>query len=99
MDEVGASKLCGRKRAPCHLCENVKDTCTFKSKHLDEIHKINKKYKCNTKMAVHLIECKTCGEQYTGSGTKKKFRSGKNNYKIMLRKIMNKEAVPKQALK
>ena len=46
LDEVGRSKPCGEKGPPCHLCESIKDTCTFKSKHLDEIHKINKKYNC-----------------------------------------------------
>ena len=76
----------------------MKDTCTFKSKHLDEMHKINKKYNCNSKIAVHLIECQICGEQYTGS-TKTKFRSRANNYKSTEQKFMNKEVVPKQALK
>ena len=38
LHELGRSKLCGEKRPPCHLCENIKDTCTFKSKHLEEIH-------------------------------------------------------------
>ena len=61
-DEEGRYKPCGGKRPPCHLSENMKDTCTFKSKHLDEIHKINEKYNCNSKMAVYLIECWTCGE-------------------------------------
>ena len=70
LDEVGRSKPCGGKRPPCHLCENMKDTCTFKSKHLNEVHKINKKYNCNSKMAVYLIECEICGEQYTGSSKK-----------------------------
>ena len=98
LNEVGRSKPCGGKRPPCHLCENMKDTCTFKSKHLNEVHKINKKYNCNSKMAVYLIECEICGEQYTGS-TKTKFRSRANNYKSMQRKFVNKEAVPKQALK
>ena len=37
--EVGRSKPRGGKRPPCHLCENMKDTCTFKSKHLNEVHK------------------------------------------------------------
>ena len=36
LDEVGRSKPCGGKRPPCHLCENMKDTCTFKCKHLNE---------------------------------------------------------------
>ena len=55
----------------------MKDTCTFQSKHLNEVHKINKKYNCKSKMTVYLIECEICGEQYTGS-TKKKFTSGAN---------------------
>ena len=73
----------------------MKDTCTFKSKHLDEIHKIKKKYKCNSKMAVHLIECQICGEKYTWST---KFRSRANKYKSTQQKFMNKETVSKQAL-
>ena len=56
LDEVGRSKSCEGKRPPFHLCENIKETCTFKSKHLDEIHNINKNYNCNSKMAVYLIE-------------------------------------------
>ena len=40
LDEVGRSKPCRGKRPPCHLCENMKDTCTFKSKHLNEVHKL-----------------------------------------------------------
>ena len=95
---VGKSKSCGGKRPPCHLCENMKDRCTFKSKHLNEIHKINKKYNCNSKMAVYLIECEICGEQYTGS-TKTNFISRANNYNSTQRKFVNKVAVPKQALK
>ena len=49
-------------------------------------------------MAVYFIKCEICGEQYTGS-TKTKFRSRANNYKSTQRKFVNKEAVPKQALK
>ena len=98
LDEVGRSKPCGVKRPLCHLCESIKDMCTFKSKHLNEVHKINKKYNFNSKTAVYLIECEICGEQYTGS-TKTKFRSRANNYKSTQRKFVNKEAVPKQALK
>ena len=97
LDEVGRSKPCGGKRPPCHLCENMKDTCTFKSKHLNEVHKINKKYNCYSKMAVYLIECEICGEQYTGN-TKTKFRSRAKNYKSTQRKFVNKQAVPTQAL-
>ena len=49
LDEVGRSKPCGGKRPPCHLRKNMKDTCTFKSKHLNQVHKINKEYNCNSK--------------------------------------------------
>ena len=45
-------------------------------------------------MAVHLIECEICGEQYTGS-IKTKFRSRANNYKSTQRKFVNNKAVPK----
>ena len=60
---------------------------------MDEIHKINKKYNCNSKMAVYLIECQICGEQYIES-TKATFRSRANNYKRTQQKFMNKETVP-----
>ena len=49
LDEVGRSKPCGGKRPPCHLRKNMKNTCTFKSKHLNEVHKTNKEYNCNSK--------------------------------------------------
>ena len=49
-------------------------------------------------MGVYLIEREIFDEQYTGS-TKTKFRSRANNYKSTQRKFVNKEAVPKQALK
>ena len=49
-------------------------------------------------MLVSLTEYQICGEQYTSS-TKAKFRSRAKNYKSTQRKFMNKEAVPKQALK
>ena len=83
---------------PCHLSENMKDTCTFKSKHLHEVHKINKKYNCNSKMEVNSIECQIYGEQYNGS-TKAKFRSRASNCKSMQRKFVNTKSVPKHALK
>ena len=76
----------------------MKDTCIFNSKHLNEVHKINKKYNCNSKRAVYLIECEICVEQYTGC-TKIKFRSKANDYKSTQRKFANKESTPKQALK
>ena len=57
LDEIGRPKLCGRKRSPSHLCEYIKDRCTFKSKHFNEMHKFNQRYKWNSKVAVYLIEC------------------------------------------
>ena len=39
---VGRSKPCGGKKRTCYLCENMKETCTFKGKHQTaEIHKLN----------------------------------------------------------
>ena len=72
LDEVGRPKLCGRKIYPSHLCEYMKNRCTF-SKYFNEIHIFNQTYKWNSKMAVYLIECQLYGEQYTGSA-KAKFR-------------------------
>ena len=67
----------------------MKETRIFKSEHVDETHKLNKKYNFNLKVvAVYLIECKVCGEQCTGS-TKTKFRSGAINCKCTQRKFMN----------
>ena len=37
IEETGMSKPCGGKRSPCHLCKNMKNTCTFKSKHFNEV--------------------------------------------------------------
>ena len=59
---------------------------------------MNKIYICNSKMAVNVIECHTCGEQYTGS-TQTKFRFRANKYKSTQRSFVNKETVPNQALK
>ena len=52
LDEVGMSKPHGVKRPLSHLCENMKDTCTFNNKHLNEVHKIYKKCNCNSKLSV-----------------------------------------------
>ena len=46
LDQVDRCKLCGEKKRPsCHFCENMKDTGTFKRRHLNQVHKIDKKYK------------------------------------------------------
>ena len=47
----------------------------------------------NQKMAVYLIACQICGEQFAGR-TKTKFSSKTNNYKTAPRKYVNKEVVP-----
>ena len=49
-------------------------------------------------MAVYLIACEICGEQYTGS-TKTKFRSRQITVRVHRGKFVNKEAVLNQALK
>ena len=97
IEETGMSKPFGGKIPPCHLFKNMKNTCTFKSKHFNEVCKINKDYNRNSKMAVYLIKCRVCGEQYTG--TKTKFRSRANHYKSTHRKFISKKEVHKQALK
>ena len=38
-------------------------------------------------MAGHLIECKTCGKQYTGSGTKKSLGLGKITTKLRCERL------------
>lgn len=73
LDQADRFKLCRRKNV-----KNMKQTYTFKSKHLDELHKINKTYHCNSVMAIPLIEFHVCGIYYTGS-TKVKFRSRTKN--------------------
>ena len=60
----------------------MKDTCTFKSKHLNEVQKINKEYNCNSKMAAYLIECEICGEQYTGN-TKQSLGLGRITIRVL----------------
>ena len=34
--------LCLGKRAPFHLCKNMKDTCTFKSKNINKAMKLTR---------------------------------------------------------
>ena len=69
--------------------------CTFKSKHLNEVHKINKKYNCDGKMAVYLIECVICRERYTVA---QKQRLGLGQITVCI-ELLDKEAVSKKALK
>ena len=80
INEVGRCELCGGKRPPCQLFNNMKNTSTFKSKHSKEVYQIKKNFNCNSKMVVYLMECRICGKQYNGS-TVTKFRARANNYK------------------
>ena len=80
INEAGRCEPCGRKRPPCQLCSNLKNTNTFKSKHSNEVYQINKNFNCNSKMVVYLIEFRICEKQYNGS-TVKKCRARANNYK------------------
>ena len=78
INEVGRWEPYGKKKKPpCLLCDN---TLTFNSKHLDEVYQIKKKFNCNSKMVVYLIDGRVCGKQYNGS-TVTKFRAKANNYK------------------
>ena len=58
----------------------MKNTSTFKSKHLNEVYQAMKNFSCNSKMVVYLTECRVCGKQYNGS-TMKKLCARANNYK------------------
>ena len=51
----------------------MKNTSTFKSKHLNKAYQIKKNFNCTSKMVVCLIECRVWGKQYNGS-TVTKFR-------------------------
>ena len=97
IEEKGRPKPCEGKR-PYHLCKSMKETRILRSKHFDELYQINNYYNCNSKMTAYWIECRVCGEQYTG-GAKTKFRSRPNNYKSIHRTVMHKKEVLKQVLK
>ena len=92
---VGRCEPCGGKR-PCQLCNNMKNTSTFKSKHSNEVYQIKKNFNCNSKMVVYLIECKVCGKQYNGS-TVTKFRARTNYYKSTHRNFRKEQILSNQA--
>ena len=94
--EVGRCKPCGRKRSPCQLRSNMKNTSTSTSKHSNEVYQIKKKFNCNSKMVVYLIECRVCSKQYNGS-TVAKFRAISNNYKSTHRNFRKKQILSNQA--
>ena len=79
-NKITNKNTCGGKRLPCQLCSDMKNTSTFKSKHSNDVYQIKKNFNCNSKMVVHLIECRICGKQYNGN-TVTKFRARANYYK------------------
>ena len=48
INEVGRCELCCGKKPPCELCSNLKNTSTFKSKHLIECRVWRKEYNGST---------------------------------------------------
>lgn len=87
---IGRFKPCGGKRTSCHLCRSTKNACIRKSKHSDEVYKINKDFNDYSKMPIYLIEYQVYCEQCTFN-TKTKFLSRANNYKTAHRKFINKK--------
>ena len=81
INEVGRCEACGGKRLLCQLCNNMKNTSTFKSKHSNEVYQIKKNLNCNSKIVAYLLECWVCDKQYNGN-TFAKFRARANKYKI-----------------
>ena len=78
--EVSRYEPCGGKRPPSQLCSNMKNTSTFKSKHSNEVYKIKKKFNCNSRIVVYLIEFRVCRKQ-CNSSTVTKFHARANTYK------------------
>ena len=95
INEVGRCEPCGGKRPPCQLCNNMKNTSTFKSKHSNEVCRIKKNFNCNSKMVVYLIECRVCGKQYNCS-TVTKFCARANNYESTHRNFRKEQILSNQ---
>ena len=86
INEVGKCEPCGGKRPPCQLCNNMKNTSTFKSKHSNEVYQIKKNFNCNS----------IYGMQYNGS-TVTKSRATTNNYKRTHRTFQKEQILSNQA--
>ena len=78
ISEEGRCKPCGRP--PCQLCSNMKNTSIFKGKNSSKVYQIKKKFNCNSKIVVYLVECSVSRKQYK-STTVTKFRARANNYR------------------
>ena len=74
----------------------MKNTNAFKSKHSDEVYQIKKKFNCNSKMVVYLIEFRVCRKQYNSSAVTK-FRARANNYKSTHRNFWKEQKLSNQA--
>ena len=96
INEVSRCEPCGKKRPPCQFCSNMKSTSTFKSKHSNEVYKTRKRFKCNSKMVVYLIECRSWGKQYNGSMVTT-FRARVNNSKSTHRNFRKVQILSNQA--
>ena len=96
ISEEDRLESCGGKRSPCQLCSNMKNTSTFRGKYSKEVYQINKKFNCNSKMVVYLIECSVCRKQYK-STTVTKFSTRVNNYKSTHRNFWNGQKLSNQA--
>ena len=80
ISEEDRCEPCGGKKSPCQLCSNMKNASTFKGIYSNEVYQMKKKFNCNIKMVVYLIECSVCKKQYK-STTVTKFSARANNYK------------------
>ena len=96
ISEVGRCEPCCGKTPPCQLCSNMKNTNAFKSKHSNEVYQIKKKFNCNSKMVVYLIEFRVCRKQYNSSAATK-FRARANNYKSTHRNFWKEQKLSNQA--
>ena len=75
----------------------MKNTSTFKRKHLSEVYQIKKSFNRNSKIIVYLIECRVCGKQYNGSNVTN-IRARVNNYKNTHRNFRKEQAKSKHTL-
>ena len=67
INDVSPCEPCGVKRSPCQLCSNMKSTSTFKVNIQTKFYRRKKKFNCDSKMVVYLIECRVYGKQYNSS--------------------------------
>ena len=96
INEVHRCEPCGGKRPYSKLCSNMENVITFKSKHSNEVYQTKKKFNCNSKMVIYLIECRVCRMQYNGS-TMTKFCATANNYKSTHRNFWKEQIMSNQA--